>query len=68
MSSAAGTKLLDRLEIILEALSDMPETSHSEAELSRVLQSSGHRPPSGAELRALAALGRDFSAQPPAAS
>jgi hypothetical protein len=65
MRSATPLALLDRLEIILEALSAMPGTRPTEAELARALIARGHRPPSGAERRALAALGKELAPAAP---
>ncbi|MDR3359173.1 MAG: hypothetical protein LBO20_00640 [Bifidobacteriaceae bacterium] len=56
-----GLTLLDRLEIILEALSTMPTPKPSEQDLAAALRERGHRPPSHAERRALAALGKELA-------
>ncbi|MDR1185936.1 MAG: hypothetical protein LBK95_00525 [Bifidobacteriaceae bacterium] len=61
MPSATAITLLDRLELILEALADMPPAEHTEAQLSRALDQRGHRPLSHHERQALAALGRELA-------
>ncbi|MDR2253233.1 MAG: hypothetical protein LBD97_05120 [Bifidobacteriaceae bacterium] len=61
MRSGPTLALLDRLEIILEALSTMPGPHCTEEQLACALRARGERPPSHAERRALAALGRDLA-------
>ncbi|MDR2114499.1 MAG: hypothetical protein LBO75_04385 [Bifidobacteriaceae bacterium] len=60
MRSDAALHLLDRLEIILEALSTMPNTCQTEQNLHQALQAGGHRPLNPAERRALSVLGREL--------
>ncbi|MDR1442069.1 MAG: hypothetical protein LBJ02_06750 [Bifidobacteriaceae bacterium] len=61
MPSAQAIALLDRLEIILAALADMPPADHTEDGLHQVLRSRGHRPLTHPERQALAALGRELA-------
>ncbi|MDR1634628.1 MAG: hypothetical protein LBS27_06870 [Bifidobacteriaceae bacterium] len=60
MPAATAIALLDRLEIILEALAEMPPAERTETGLCQVLGRSGHRPLTHSERQALAALGRDL--------
>jgi hypothetical protein len=60
MRANHNTQLLDRLEVILETLSSMPQDSHTEQDLAASLRAAGHRPVTGAELNALSALGRQL--------
>ncbi|MDR0627780.1 MAG: hypothetical protein LBG11_11110 [Bifidobacteriaceae bacterium] len=55
------TALLDRLEIILEALSEMPASQHTESALCQRLRGRGQRPIDHFERTALAALGRQLA-------
>jgi hypothetical protein len=64
MQSATAIGLLDRLEIILEALAQMPGPLHTEADLDSALAADGHRPLTAAERRALAALGKEIAPSP----
>ncbi|MDR3107352.1 MAG: hypothetical protein LBU05_04035 [Bifidobacteriaceae bacterium] len=64
MPSATTITLLDRLEIILEALAEMPPADHTETELCRALVRRGQRPMTHHERQALAALGRELSPTP----
>ncbi|MDR0593267.1 MAG: hypothetical protein LBG60_08455 [Bifidobacteriaceae bacterium] len=61
MPSATAIALLDRLEIILEALAEMPPAQQTEAALCRALRQRGHRPITRPERQALAALGRELA-------
>ncbi|MDR1119242.1 MAG: hypothetical protein LBL01_08125 [Bifidobacteriaceae bacterium] len=61
MQSATAISLLDRLEIILEALVGMPDHLHTEADLDRALADRGHDPLTQPERQALAALGRELA-------
>jgi hypothetical protein len=61
MPSATAIRLLDRLEIILEALAEMPPANRTEAELCQALDQRGQRPLTHHERQALAALGRELS-------
>ncbi|MDR2565054.1 MAG: hypothetical protein LBC97_03150 [Bifidobacteriaceae bacterium] len=60
MPTATAIALLDRLEIILEALAEMPPAERTEAALCAALRRSGHRPLTHSERRALAILGHDL--------